>query len=1220
MILYGEFTTILVDRKIARGTSTKTNILSIFGGGKILTNASEIEIYDATMKDSAAFGIGCAVGSLMQLIFAAISINILNYVAQNQILKIRKLFLKSVLRQDMTWYDLNTSHNFAVRMTEDLDKLKEGIGEKLSIFIYLLMSFVISVIFSFIYGWKLTLVILSCAPIIIISTAIVARMQSTLTERELKAYSKAGTVAEEVLSSIRTVVAFGGENKELKRFEEKLKPAEMNGKKKGIYSGFGGGIMWLIIYCCYALAFWYGISLILEDRDKIDKDYTPAILIIVLFGVLCGAQNLGFTAPYIEAFSTAKGSASSIFEVIDRNPEIDSMDDDGIKPKTIAGNIKFENITFKYPARKDVQVLNDLNLDIEAGKTVALVGSSGCGKSTCLQLIQHLYNPQKGMIYIDGMKMTEINTRTLRSFIGVVGQEPVLFATTIAENIRYGNPSVSNEEIEKAARIANCHKFISKLPFGYMTQIGERGGQLSGGQRQRIAIARALVRNPKILLLDEATSALDPTSEKKVQDALEKASKGRTTVVVTHRLSTIQNADKIVFINKGKVVEQGSHQELLKMKGSYYELVNANNSNIINGETSKISNLKKHSRAAKRSESTNSKKFDDSETEDELETETPLEETDSSDVDRHKISFSYLMKLNLKEWPFILTGVVSSFVVGASFPIFAILFGEMYGILSDDDPEDIQKQANFYSILFLVLGVATGIGTFMQTFMFNYAGVRLTSRLRILTFKSMMCQEIGWFDLPKNGVGALCARLANDCSGVQGATGSRIGSIVQAGSVIIIGIGVSFYYNYKMTLVALVTIPVVLLGIVMEARFVQKNNEKEKSAIEEATNMAVEAISNIRTIASLGQEPHILNRYYKEVDNLHDFCQQKARFRGFVFGLGQTVPLMGYGLSLWYGGTLVAKNEMSYQNVIKVGEALIFGSWMIGQALSYMPNVNEAIISASRIKTLLERVPKVKNLSTLPKKSSTKSQNFISFKKVDFRYPTRPNISVLESLNLDIKKGQTVALVGSSGCGKSTCIQLLLRYYDADNGKVEVEDLDTTNYPLSKIRAKLGLVSQEPVLFDRTIAENIAYGDNERAIIMTDIIEAAKSANIHDFISKLPKGYETSLGTKGTQLSGGQKQRIAIARALVRNPEILLLDEATSALDTQSEKIVQAALEKASAGRTCITIAHRLTTIQNSDIIYVLEDGEVAEKGTHNELMKINQKYAKLYKMQQIKE
>lgn len=255
------------------------------------------------------------------------------------------------------------------------------------------MSFIISVIFSFFYGWKLTLVILSCAPLIILSTAVVAKMQSSLTEKELKAYSKAGSVAEEVLGSIRTVIAFGGEKKELERYSSRLLPAEKNGKKKGVYSGLGGGLMWFIIYCCYALAFWYGISLILADRDKIDKDYTPAVLIIVLFGVLAGAQNLGLTAPHIEAFSTARGSAVSIFNVIDRIPEIDSLGEKGKKPRKVAGNIKFTNVTFRYPARNDVQVLNGLNLDIEAGKTVALVGPSGCGKSTCLQLLQHLYNP-----------------------------------------------------------------------------------------------------------------------------------------------------------------------------------------------------------------------------------------------------------------------------------------------------------------------------------------------------------------------------------------------------------------------------------------------------------------------------------------------------------------------------------------------------------------------------------------------------------------------------------------------------------------------------------------------------------------------------------------------------------------------------------------------------------------------------------------------------------
>lgn len=779
------------------------------------------------------------------------------------------------------------------------------------------MSFVISVIFSFFYGWKLTLVILSCAPLIIISTAVVAKMQSSLTEKELKSYSKAGSVAEEVLGSIRTVIAFGGEKKELERYTSRLLPAEKNGKKKGVFSGIGGGLMWFIIYCCYALAFWYGISLILEDRDKIDKDYTPAVLIIVLFGVLAGAQNLGLTAPHLEAFSTAQGSAVSIFNVIDRIPEIDSLGENGKKPRKVSGNIKFTNVHFRYPARNDVQVLNGLNLEIEAGKMVALVGPSGCGKSTCLQLIQHLYNPVNGSVSIDGIKIPDWNTLHLRSFIGVVGQEPVLFATTIRENIRYGNPDVSNDEIEKAARISNCHQFIMKLPDGYETKIGERGAQLSGGQKQRISIARALVKNPKILLLDEATSALDPTSEKRVQDALERASKGRTTIVVSHRLSTITNSDKIVYINKGVVIEQGTHAELMNKEGSYFDLVKANNSTIAAKDTI-VPRSKRNSRA-KRNDSVKSSINSESSSEDDADSDVDNEsiEEEVTEEDKKKVSMFSLIKMNKKEWPYILTGTVASCIVGASFPAFAVLFGEMYGILSLGDPAIIKKNANFYSILFLALGVSTGISTFIQTYMFNFAGVKLTSRLRSLTFDAMMRQEMGWFDDARNAVGALCARLAGDCASVQGATGSRIGSIVQAGSVIFIGIGISFYYNWKMTLVASVSIPIVLISIVMEARLVEKSNMKEKLAMENATKMAVEAIGNIRTVASLGQEPHVLKRYISEIDRIDDYCKEKSRYRGIVFGLGQTVPLMGYGLSLWYGGTLVAKREMPYENAIK---------------------------------------------------------------------------------------------------------------------------------------------------------------------------------------------------------------------------------------------------------------------------------------------------------------
>ncbi|XP_020291871.1 multidrug resistance protein homolog 49 isoform X2 [Pseudomyrmex gracilis] len=1220
-IQYGEFSTLLVDRNKKNETSTPTIIMELFGGGKVLpANATEEERMDALYDDSVAFGIACAALSAVQFVIAAIMVNLLNVAAANQISRVRKMFLKAVLRQDMSWYDTNTSTNFASRITEDLDKMKDGIGEKLGIFTYLMSSFFASIIVSFIYGWKLTLVVLSCAPFIVIATAVVAKVQSSLSALELAAYGQAGTVAEEVFSAIRTVVSFNGEEKEVKRYAEKLIPAEKTGIRRGFWSGVGGGVMWLIIYLSYALAFWYGVKLIQDDRNEEVKEYTPAVLVIVFFGVLSGAQNMGLTSPHLEAFAVARGSAAAIFQVLDRVPKIDSFSNEGRREDTVKGDIEFKNVQFRYPARPDVQVLQCLNLKINRGETVALVGGSGCGKSTCVQLIQRLYDPIGGQVLLDGIDISTLNVHWLRSHIGVVGQEPVLFDTTIRENIRYGNDNITEEEMIKAAKEANAHDFISKLPEGYDSPVGERGSQLSGGQKQRIAIARALARNPAILLLDEATSALDVHSEATVQRALDVAAKGRTTIIVSHRLSTITNVDRIVFIKDGVVVEQGSHEELMAMKNHYYGLHAANENAQVTDKpvkpaktivtspkmkpkpllTKQFSTLSAHSHRLSLARS----------------------ESSEDELDEHEKPYdapmTRIFSLNKPEWPYNLIGCIAAATVGASFPAFAVLFGEVYKVLGLEDPEEIQQKTIDYSILFIVVGLVTGIGTFLQMYMFGLAGVRMTARIRKITFTAMVKQEMGWYDEDANSVGALCARLSSDAGAIQGATGTRVGSMLQAFSTLVIGSGLSLYYTWKMALVSLVSIPLVLGAVFFEARVIGGQSMQEKKKMEQATRIAVEAISNIRTVASLNKEELFFNKYCVELDHVLKATRKKNKLRGLVFACGQTTPFFAYAISLYYGGYLVAREGLSYEKVIKVSEALIFGSWMLGLALAFAPNFNTAKISAGRIFRLLDRVPQISSPPGSENKDlDWKAEGLIQFSKIDFHYPTRPEMSVLKGLNLIVKPGQMVALVGQSGCGKSTCIQLLQRLYDPLAGTVTLDRRDISSVSLITLRSQLGVVGQEPVLFDRTIADNIAYGDNSRQPSMDEIIDAAKMSNIHSFVTSLPLGYDTRLGTKGTQLSGGQKQRIAIARALLRNPRILLLDEATSALDTQSEKVVQAALDKAMEGRTCITIAHRLATIKNADVICVLDRGAVAEMGTHDDLMEAGGLYHRLVALQE---
>lgn len=582
------------------------------------------------------------------------------------------------------------------------------------------------------------------------------------------------------------------------------------------------------------------------------------------------------------------------------------MDKSGDTPSSVTGNIEFKNIHFHYPSRTNIKVLKGFNLKIKAGQTVAFVGPSGCGKSTTLQLLQRLYNPIKGTITLDGKEIDSLNVSWLRSQIGVVGQEPVLFATTIAENIRYAKPSATQSDIENAAKMANAHDFISKLPKGYETRLGERGSQISGGQKQRIAIARALLKDPKILLLDEATSALDPTSERKVQDALDAASINRTTLVVSHRLSTITNADIIVYVKDGQMAEQGTHNELMAKKGLYYNLsmINRKQENDLEGKQRKPSVI-----------STVDEKYKDEDDDDEM-IDDIFSVGGEKIKEKYKISLYSLMKLNAPEWKLILVGCIAACLHGATFPIWAVLFGEFYGVFASLDNDYVQQQSDKYSYYFVAVGIVSGLGIFMQTYLFTIAGVKMTSRLRQMTFKAILSQEMGWFDLKKNSVGALCSRLAGDCSNVQGATGQRIGVLVQAIATLVVGAIISFVYSWNLTLVTLITVPLLLGSVIIESKYMEKSTMKERNAIEVASTIAVEAISNLPTVTSLGQEPYVLKRYCDQIEIATRACEKSVRFRGLVFGFGQSMPFIAYGISLFYGGYLVA-DGLEYKNIIK---------------------------------------------------------------------------------------------------------------------------------------------------------------------------------------------------------------------------------------------------------------------------------------------------------------
>ncbi|GMJ09270.1 P-GLYCOPROTEIN 4, MULTIDRUG RESISTANCE 4, ARABIDOPSIS P-GLYCOPROTEIN 4, ATP-binding cassette B4 [Hibiscus trionum] len=1184
------------------------NLIDAFG--KNQSNGNMVEVVSKVSLRFVYLAMGAATAAFLQVTCWMIT-------GERQAARIRGLYLKTILRQDVGFFDVETNTGEVVgRMSGDTVLIQDAMGEKVGKFSQLISTFFGGFVIAFVKGWLLTLVMSSAIPLLVVAGGTIAIIVSKMATRGQSAYAKAATVVEQTIGSIRTVASFTGEKQAIKNYDESLVTAYKSGVQEGTAAGLGVGLVMLIVFCSYALAVWFGGKMILE------KGYTGGQVLNVIMAILIGSMSLGQASPCMTAFAAGQAAAFKMFETIEREPEIDSYDTSGKVLEDIRGDVELRDVYFSYPARPEEQIFSGFSLSIPSGTTVALVGQSGSGKSTAISLIERFYDPQAGEVLIDGINLKEFQLRWIRGKIGLVSQEPVLFTSSIRDNIAYGKEGATTEEIRAAAELANAAKFIDKLPQGLDTMVGEHGTQLSGGQKQRVAIARAILMNPRILLLDEATSALDAESERVVQEALDRIMGNRTTIIVAHRLSTIRNADTIAVIHQGKMVEKGSHSELLEdPEGAYSQLirlqeVNKQSEQVADvsdvtfepiGQSSLRKSLKQSiSRGSSRNSSPNSMSPPFS-----LPTEMNVTNPEMLDTEvpgepplkqAPEVPILRLAYLNKPEIPVLLIGTMFAAANGVILPIFGILISNMIKTFYEP-PDVLKKDSRFWALVFLALGMASLLICPTRSHFFSIAGCKLIQRIRSTCFEKVVHMEVGWFDEPDNSSGAIGARLSADAASIRALVGDALAQLVSSLASAVAGVVIAFAASWQMAFIILALIPLLGVNGYAQAKFMKGFSADAKMMYEEASQVANDAVGSIRTVASFCAEEKVMQLYKMKCEGPMKTGIRQGLISGAGYGLSFFFLFNVYATSFYGGAQLVEHGHATFADIFRVFLALSMAVVGISQSSTFAPDSNKAKVAAASIFAIIDRESKI-DPSDKSGRILENVKGNIELRNVGFKYPSRPDVQIFRDLSLSIRAGKTVALVGESGSGKSTVISLLQRFYDPDSGVITLDGVEIQTLRLKWLRQQMGLVSQEPVLFNDTIRANIAYGKGGNAT-EAEILTASELANAHTFISALQQGYNTVVGERGLQLSGGQKQRVAIARAIVKSPKILLLDEATSALDAESEKVVQDALDKVMVERTTVIVAHRLSTIKNADVIAVVKNGLIVEKGKHDTLINI---------------
>ncbi|WP_343712365.1 ABC transporter ATP-binding protein [Inquilinus sp.] len=883
-------------------------------------------------------------------------------------------------------------------------------------------------------------------------------------------------------------------------------------------------------------------------------------------------------------------AAQGIYQVLDDTPEVTDAAPAALD-RPLAPTIQFDDVRFRYPGTRRT-IHEALSFEAKAGERIGLVGPSGGGKSSIVRLLLRFYDPEAGAIRLGGHDLRGLSFDQIRSMISVVNQDTFLFHGTVEDNIRMGRPDATEEEVEAAARAANIHGFVQTLPQGYRTVVGEKGVKLSGGQRQRVAIARALLRDTPILVLDEALSAVDAENEAVIQEALDRLMQGRTTLVLAHRLSSVIGCDRILVLDHGRVVESGPHAALMQQGGVYAGLMAEQARESAAG---KILDAPVAARAAESAPSAPAAAT-------KVETEGILKAEGLGwgrlVAELMKLAMPWKGKLALtfafgvlRVVTFIGVGVLSALV------LLALKNGEPYGAL-------------LWALA--VVAPLSGVLHWLESWIAHDMAFRLLADMRADVFRKLDALAPAY--LVRRRTGDLMALVTHDIELVEYFFAHTVAPAFVA---VLVPAAVLAVLVWASPWIALALLPfllaVAISPFLMRGR-VDRLGSESREAAGELGAFAVDSVQGLGEIVAFQQEG-------ARGDRLDALSQRFIRLRlPFFAELTRQQSLLEILTGLGGLAVVVTGAALSAQGAIDPGllpllTILAMAAFLpVSEIAQVGRQLADTLGATRRIYGLkAEPVPVVDGPGVPDNVLNGPGAAALALQSLGFTYPGQGR-RALDGVTVEIPAGKTAALVGTSGAGKTTTAQLLMRFWDPDEGRITLNGSDLRDYRQDDLRRRIALVAQDTYLFNDTLRANIRIARPEAS--EAELAAAIGHASLTELVETLPEGLDSPVGERGTSLSGGQRQRVAIARAFLKNAPVLILDEATSHLDTVNEQAVRRALDRLQSDRTTIVIAHRLSTIRDADLIVVLDEGRVAETGTHAALLARGGLYAQLVSRQ----